>query len=98
MGTDLETILKDVQESINRVLLWGNKEKLTFNAAKTAVLVFSRKPGFHAKELPSATKLKMGDTPLSFNDETIYLGVTIDQCLSWNKHLTRKISSCKKLL
>jgi len=98
MGTDLETILTDVQETIDKVLLWGSKEKLTFNAAKTAVLVFSRKPGFHAKELPTAKKLKMNDTFLPFSDETIYLGITIDQCLSWDKHITRKISSCKKTL
>jgi len=75
MGNDLEAILKDVQKSIEKVLQWGNKEKLTFNAAKTAVLVFSRKPGFHAEKLPNATKLKMGDTELPFTDEMVYLGV-----------------------
>jgi len=58
MGNDLEAILKDVQESIDKVLQWGNKEKLTFNAAKTAVLVFSRKPGFQAENYQLLQNLK----------------------------------------
>jgi len=61
-GDNLDSLLKDIQESINKVLEWGRRVKLTFNPNKTAVIVFSRKPGFHSKELSTAMKLKMCDT------------------------------------
>jgi len=94
-GDNPDQLLLEVQQVINDIITWGENEKLNFNAKK-AVMVFSRKPGFHNKELLELDNLMIRDEKLKFVDETRSLGVTLDNKLNWNSHLSNKINKCKK--
>ena len=94
-GKDINIILQFMQKAINKALAWGEEEGLTFNAKKTAVIIFTRNPHFKYDKVKPLT---MGTTELEYVKETRYLGITIDQRLSWNSHISNKINACKRSL
>jgi ribonuclease HI len=94
-GTDEELLIAQMQKALDIVYEWGQREGLTFNATKTAVILFTLKTGINTNEL---TKLKMGGVELPYLRETKYLGITFNYRLSWTSHVTKKINECKGYL
>jgi len=84
-----------MQKAIDKVLVWGNSEQLTFNALKTKVIVFTHKTSIKTDEF---SKLKLNNSELEFVKELKYLGVTLDSKLTWRSHIKGKVSECKRIL
>ena len=69
----------------------GEKHGLRFNPAKTEVILCTNK---HLVE--PAFQLNMGGVPLSYTQQAMYLGVTLDHKLSWEPHVMSKIVAAKQ--
>ena len=87
-----------MQTALNKVTEWANSWCVTVNREKTTATLFS----LSAKM--TAGKLTMGDTPLKFEDQQTYLGVTFDKRLTWKQHIMdaeakarRKLNIMRKL-
>ncbi len=91
-GTDMNVMEEFLQESMDKVLEWGNSNGLSFNPKKTQMVLFTNK-----RKLQSP-KVKMGDMALELRDSFKCLGVEIHKRLSWNKHVTDRVNKCRGLL
>ena len=76
---------------------WGKKCGLTFNASKTVALLFTKSSAVR-KKYESKKLIKMDGQQIPFSDSVKYLGVTVDNKLTWKPHLEEKTTACKKLM
>ena len=94
-GHDPRALRDRAQELINDAVGWGRKVGLRFNAAKTAVVLFTNK---QKKSIPDIPKLLVEGAEAEFTDVTKYLGVYIDKKLNFSYHISEKCKKAKKLL
>ena len=90
MAQRLNRVCRDLSQ-------WGKKCGLTFNANKTVVLLFS-KSNVTRKKYADKKLIKMNGQEIPFSDSVKYLGVTLDNKLTWKPHLEEKTTACKKLM
>ena len=77
LETELNKILKNISE-------WLKVNKLSLNVKKTHVMVFSKKN--YSKIPKPEINLKIDGEVLSVVSKTKFLGVIIDDKLTWNDH------------
>jgi hypothetical protein len=82
-GQSVEDIIKPAQKDLNTLHEWFQYNLLTRNATKTSYIIFSAKN----KKVSSHTKLTINGETLSRTDKEKYLGLILDQNLTWNAHL-----------
>src|SRR5699024_2718252 len=81
-----------VNASIAMVADWGRKVKLSFNASKTQVMVYTKK-----RDFPEAN-FTMNGVHLEIVDHIRYLGVIVDKDLRWRHHLIHVQKKSSKLI
>jgi hypothetical protein len=74
---------------------WASCIGVEFSTTKTVAMLFTRK---RKKSYQSQGRLKLEGKPLPWVKEAKYLGVTIEENLSWQPHITAKIKKAKKTL
>lgn len=79
-----------MQRAMNIVDKWCRDNELAINAAKTVVVPFTNK-----RQLADLVKPQLNGTPIEFSKEVKYLGVTLDQKLTWNSHLIATLHKAK---
>ena len=80
---------------VNALELWGRTASLKFNSSKIEVVIFTMKR-LKPEHIPQ--KLRVSDQPVEFSTTAKYLGVTLDQKLSWSPHLHNQINKRKRYL
>ena len=68
----------------------GAQNGLTFSVDKTTVVFFSRQQKFHNEVLPRLKKLKINGVEINPSNSMTYLGIVLDQKLSWTSHIEKK--------
>ena len=91
-GIDVDSISSQLQQTLNTVHSWGLSQGLTFNPTKTAVVHFN--PTREKRSL----RLSMGGKNLDPCPSMKYLGVTINERLTWDTHINDRIGKCRFLL
>ena len=91
-GPDFPTILTRLQRMLNKLVDWGRSCNLSFNAAKSVAMTFSR----GKKEFEGV--LRLGNEPMQFVQSVRYLGITLDCKLYWNLHVADRVARAKKFL
>ena len=89
-GFCAETLIDMAQPKINMAVEWGAQNGLSFSKDKTTVVFFSRQQKFHAEVLPRLKKLKINGFDINPSESMTYLGIVLDQKLSWTPHIKKK--------
>ena len=92
---DLNVLNDSLETEANKVLLWFNANKLIINLSKTNSMLFSNHN--RAKNL----NISLNNNKIETLNETTFLGVVIDNKLSWKahvKHISNKISKSIAIL
>ena len=82
-GKDIIQLEQELNEILANISEWLKVNKLSLNVKKTHYMIFSNKK---AKERPSI-QLKIDGETLSEVKKTKFLGVVIDNKLSWKDHV-----------
>ena len=90
---DPDIAWENSQRAIDSAVKWAEEHGLKFSVSKTAVLFLTRKQGY---KMPPPLKLYGEDIP--YTHDCKYLGVTVDDKLSWHRHINDKITSTKRIL
>ena len=94
-GNNTEQMMSRMQKVVNNLEEWGKQIGLSFNALKTEVIMFSKATSI-VKHLPN--RLIIGNHRVPFGFKAKYLGVTLDNRLTWQPHITNDINRAKQYL
>ena len=81
-GNDPISLEQQINQELENVVLWMKQNKLFLNFEKSNFMIFSKKLNKDAN-----FSIKLGDVGLKRVNETKYLGVILDDKLSWEPHL-----------
>ena len=93
-GKDPGTLVTLMNKALKNVLRWGKRNGLLFNPSKTCVVRFSRAKKFS----PIWNTLEMGGTRLEYSSTMKYLGVTLQQQLTWREHAHDRVQKSIKTM
>ena len=80
-GIDEATIASNLQKDLDLKVKWAEEHQLEFSATKTKAMIFTRKKNC------SRPKLFLQGEEIEYVSDFKYLGVTIDENLTWAKHI-----------
>ena len=85
-GINVDDLFSDMNCELNKISLWFKANKLSQNLPKTKYLLFhpASKKRFLREPLPF---LKMDNVVIERENVTKFLGVLIDENLSWKQHI-----------
>ena len=83
-AANLDMLEKTVNKELKKVKMWLNVNKLSLNVNKTNYVVF-RSP---QHSLSKAVNINIGNAPVKKASYIKFLGVLLDENLSWKHHLT----------
>ena len=81
-----------MQIALNKIAAWAEKWCVTINREKTTATLFTLSP----KLQPGRHTL--GDTPLKYEDQQTYLGVTFDRRMTWKQHIQNAETKARRKL
>jgi hypothetical protein len=82
-GKNLNDMIDNMNTELEKIVKWLNANKLSLNISKTQYMVFrtQRTKITHSKEL------SISGINLEFVEHAKFLGVYIDYCFTWDKHI-----------
>jgi ribonuclease HI len=91
-GKDEKTTARNMQTLLAKARDWGETAGIDFNPAKTEMMLVSKKRKI------SPPRITMEGVPLECQRSIKYLGVVIDDKLTFGAHIRQKIAKATKLL
>ena len=82
-GKNPNDLVRDMNAEMHKVTQWLTVNKLSLNVKKTHFMLFRKKK----LKVSLDEELVIKDTIISRVEFTKFLGVYIDSCLTWNKHI-----------
>ena len=82
--TDAASLERELNEEISKVYCWLLSNKLTLNTAKSKFMIFFK----HPKVIPRLN-LKIAGNTIEQVAEFNFLGINIDQNITWKSHVTK---------
>jgi hypothetical protein len=79
----LKTLNETLQTEVDKIAEWLNTNKLSINTSKTKFILFRSSK----KKKKHVVKLSINNDDIKQVKSTTFLGVVIDECLSWNDHI-----------
>ena len=91
-----------INEELSCIERWLQGNKLSVNVVKIQAIIIGSKPKIKKLKNPSTLpSFRVGGEEIDLINETKYLGVVIDDCLTWERHISevqKKISRAIGLL
>jgi len=90
-NSNFDTLVKLANEEMKKVMSWFEANKLSVNVKKTYYLIFCNRNKTYNK----SAKIFLKSVPLSQESQAKFLGIIIDDRLTWKSHITmlgKKIS------
>jgi hypothetical protein len=87
--------MTDAQKAINVAVEWANEMGVEFSVEKTVVMRFTNK---RSSSYQMSKGLKIYGQEIPVSKTTKYLGVTLDDKLSWKPNIENKIKKAKRTL
>ena len=97
-GSDLLEVVEALNRELSNINDFFKANKLKLNAKKTKMVCFRKKKP--PKDLEKASVMLDGEK-LEFEEEAVFLGLTLDSTLNWERHCTKvanKISRNNSLI
>ena len=91
-GTHINTCVEVSQYALSLIEKWCQANSLSVNASKTEALLVTKKRKF------DSPKLCIFNENIQFKTSVKYLGIHIDQRLSWSTHISKKLEKSTKVL
>ena len=91
---DLDVIENEMQQCLNNLNTWSQRNGFKFSPTKTRVVHFADLRG---RLFPSPV-LRLGNTCLQYADSVRFLGLQWDKKLTWHEHISSLKTACSKLL
>ena len=88
---NLNTLTNIFNTELIKVSNWFKANKLSLNVSKTNYIHFTKK-----KHNTPVTRISIDNTPILPVDQTKFLGVIIDQNLTWKHHVTKTSNQVSK--
>ena len=82
IGKCFDEVCLKLNKVLDELRLWSLRSKLSIHSIKTEAMILT-KQGF----IGSAPPILFGDMYVNVVDHTTCLSLTIDNCLSWSKHI-----------
>ena len=82
--SNINSLINRVNNELNIIDLWLRKNKLSLNYSKTSFIIFNKQPN---KTFDYEFKFKINNNPIKRVNSIKYLGVLIDNKLSWSEHV-----------
>ena len=79
----LKTLNKILQTEVDKIAEWLNTNKLSINTSNTKFILFRSSK----KKQKHVVTLTINNDDIKQVKSTTFLGVVIDECLSWNDHI-----------
>ena len=80
-----------LQSDIDHIIDWFEKNKLTISVEKSFVMYVASKQ--RLGQLTVLPKFKAKNQFLDLRDSATYLGMIIDQNLSWEEHISHRVKN-----
>jgi len=84
---DLNTLITNLNAELNLLKSWFSANKLSLNIDKTNFIIFSGIRKKYDVNIPQMNKLMLAGNSLNQVTSTKFLGVYIDEHLSWSSHI-----------
>ncbi|MCG8096109.1 MAG: reverse transcriptase-like protein, partial [Candidatus Thiodiazotropha endolucinida] len=91
-GKSRTNLVRISQKILDIIHEWAKTWGFKISADKTESVVFN----YQYKPNETVKKLKLGDREIQFKTESKFLGMTFDNKLTWEKHITNIVQRCKK--
>ena len=91
---DVDELMVRCQSDVNDLALWFSCNKLKLNADKTQFIIFGTRTSLRRLKTHNLI-LSIKDCRVHRADSITYLGVKLDECMSWDRqvdHVTKSIS------
>ena len=82
-GRDVDEMINEMNIELSYIMDWLNANKLSLNLKKTHFMVFRKKSG----KINISNNLKINDTIIEMTTQTKFLGVIIDEHLTFGPHI-----------
>ena len=79
----IKHIRKKLNKDLKSLLTWLRANKIALNASKTEIILFKSPK----RKVNNTMKIKLGKFKLKFTSHVKYLGITLDEKLSWGNYL-----------
>jgi len=87
--SSLDLAIKNLQISLNEITTWFQKWKLNLNPTKSEVKIFTLKRYNNPKDIHINNQVIQWNKK---DDVVKYLGVHLDEKLTWKMHINKKLS------
>lgn len=84
-GNSIETVINQAQHDIDLLNRWLQSNLLTINASKTNYMIFSARN----KKIGNYNPLTINGEPINKVEKEKYLGLIIDNHLTWKDHIEK---------
>ena len=94
-GKNIEKLFNEMNLELNNISIWFKANKLSLNLSKTKFSLFHSQ--YQKKKIPSILpKLKIDDSEIIRDKVTKFLGIHIDENLTWKHHIDATCSKISK--
>ena len=90
---NIDTLNKTVNQELKKIARWLCANKLTLNIKKTHFIIFKSKK----RKLNQTVSIKINEQPIELVKYTKFLGVYIDEELSWKHHIDQVVSKISQM-
>src|SRR5436190_10514300 len=94
----LSTAIERINRDIGSVWNWSSDNGLLLNASKTQAIIMGTSRFVNSIDLSTAPSILANGTVIQYQTHVKYLGVTISNNLSWDKHVSHVTNKVRSVL
>ena len=96
--SNLQNGIFEINDDIKSIVDWANGCELMLNPSKTQAIIFGSARYINAIGLDGLPPIEIDGSTVNFSTNVKYLGVTLTNTLSWDKHVATVVKSIRTKL